>query len=389
MLLERMTAMRLIKNYMFKIGTKIPFSEWPEIVHRFLSENLLVSQRFLYYFEDILSYHETPDDALPRSGCAKILKDCPSLGKIRYHNGKPHNRSDELWLTNIDLQDDFPESKLLPLMKKIHRRYGFCESNLYYFDINFFGNRTYFERDYSVALQMSKTDKIPFDPTLHIECQPYGSGITLHRDACAENYLKLSVDILHDGIVMDATPYYEAMQRLLPQIKVTASLEVYLSEAEKQHIVEIDQAAAPMLQKCRDFLTDWLLFTPDQNAFPSNYSVAKPLKKLAKKYGYTYKLVWNGGVYSLEKRTTKGNVIYIEVVCGPSHYNLGLGVSYQGLGFNHTLGYSNQTPTNQQETDAFLEHTISAVSELENAILPALDDLYPETPSWFIPSDLS
>ena len=208
-------------------------------------------------------------------------------------------------------------------MKKIHRRYGFCESNLYYFDIDFFGKRTCFERDYSVALRMSKTDKIPFDPTLYMECQPYGSGITLHRDACAENYLKLSVDLMHDGIVMDATPYYEEMQKLLPQIKATSSLAIYLSEKERQRIEKINQSADPVLQKCRDFFNNRLPFTPSQNYFPSTYSVAKPLKKLAKKYGYTYKFIGNGGTYSLEKRTAKGNVIYIDVDSGPSHYNLG------------------------------------------------------------------
>ena len=363
--------MRLVKHYVFNIKTKIPFSELPEIVHRFMSENYLTSHRFLYFFEDILDYNETKDEALPRSSCAKILKDCPSLGEIRYHNGRSHNRSDRLWLSNIDRSDDFSESNLLPLMKKIHRRYGFCESNLYYFDIDFFGKRTCFERDYSVAL---------------MECQPYGSGITLHRDACAENYLKLSVDLLHDGIVMDATPYYEAMQKLLPQIKATSSLAIYLSEDERQRIEEINQSADPVLQKCRDFFKDRLSFTSSQNAFPSNYSVAKPLKKLAKKYGYTYKLVWNGGVYSLEKRTAKGNVIYIDVASGPSHYDLGVGISYQGVGFNHRIGCCNQTPTNQQEADAFLEDTLFAISEFENTLLPALDRLFPETPSWFIPS---
>ena len=379
--------MRLVKHYIFNIKTKIPFSEPPEIVHHFLSENHLTSHRFLYFFKDILSYNETKDDALPRSSCAKILKDCPSLGEIRYHNGRSHNRSDILWLSNIDRSDDFSESNLLPLMKKIHRRYGFCESNLYYFDIDFFGKRTCFERDYSVALRMSKTDKIPFDPTLYMECQPYGSGITLHRDACADNYLKLSVDLLHDGIVMDATPYYEAMQTLLPQIKATSSLSVYLSEEEKQLIEEINQSAEPVLQNCCDFFANRFSFTSSQNAFPSNYSVAKPLKKLAKKYGYTYKLVWNGGVYSLEKRTAKGNVIYIDVDSGPSHYDLGVGMSYQGVGFNHRIGCCNQTPTNQQEADAFLEDTLFAISEFENTLLPALDRLFPETPSWFIPSD--
>jgi len=379
--------MRLVKHYFFNIKTKIPFSELPEIVHRFMSENHLTSHRFLYFFEDILSIYQTKDEALPQSSCAKILKDCPSLGEIRYHNGRSHNRSDKLWLSNIDRSDDFPESNLLPLMKKIHRRYGFCESNLYYFDIDFFGKRTCFERDYSIALRMSRTDKIPFDPTLYMECQPYGSGITLHKDACAENYLKLSVDLLHDGIVMDATPYYEAMQKLLPQIKATSSLSIYLSEEEKQLIEEINQSAEPVLQNCRDFFANRLSFTSSQNYFPSNYSVAKPLKKLAKKYGYTYKLVWNGGVYSLEKRTAKGNVIYIDVDSGPSHYDLGVGISYQGVGFKHRIGCSNQTPINQQEVDACLEDTLLAVSEFENTLLPELDRLFPETPSWFIPSD--
>lgn len=378
--------MRLVKKYLFNIGTKIPFSEWPDIVHRFLEENHLASHRFLYFFQDILGDKELKDE-LPHTGCAKILKDCPSLGEVRYHNGKAHNRSNLLWLSNIDRQDDFPESRILPLMKKIHRRYGLCECDLYYFDIDFFGYRTFFERDFSDARRMAKTDKIPFDPTLYMEFQPYGSGITLHRDVCANNFLILSIDLLHDGAVLDATPYYESMQRLLPKIKATTSVKIYLTEEEQQKIEETNRNAEPVLQQCRDYLSKRLLFKKEQNPFPSNYSVAKPLKKLAKKYGYTYQLVWNGGVYSLEKRTAKGNVIYIVADSGPSHYDLSLGVYYQGIGFNHALGYSSQTPTDQQETDAFLENVVSIVCEWEKALLPALDEQFPETPSWFVPSD--
>lgn len=378
--------MRLVKHYIFDIKTKIPFSEWVEIVHRFLSENGLTSHRFLYFFEDMVNEHETKEEALSRINCTKIRKDCPSLDEFRCHDGKSRNLSDRLWSSNIDRSDDFPESNLLPLMKKIHRRYGFCESNLYYFDIDFFGKRTYFERDFSVAIERSQVDKMPFDPTLYIECQPYGSGITLHRDVCAENYLELSVDLLHDGVVMDATPYYDAMQKLLPQIKATTSLTIHLTEEEKQRIAEINQSAAPMLQRCHDFFAGRLPSAFAQNALPSHYSVAKPLKKLAKKYGYAYKLVWNGGVYSMEKRTAKGNVIYIEVDSGPSHYDLGVGISYQGIGFQHRMGYSNHTPTNQQEADVYLENVFSVVSEFEGALLMDLDHLFPETPDWFIPS---
>lgn len=375
--------MRLVKHYIFNINTKIPFSEWPEIVHRFLLENHLTSHRFLYFFDDYLRLNETADVAPAYSGCARILKDCPSLGEIRYHNGSSHGMSDRLWLSNIDRLNEFPESNILPLMKKIHRRYGFSSSHLYYFDIDFFGKRTCFERDYSVALRMSRSREIPFDPTLYMEHQPYGSGITLQRSG--ESYLKLSVDLLHDGIVMDATPYYESMQKLLPQIKATSSLSIYLTEEEQQCIEEVNTSADPVLKMCRVFFAERLPFTSSQNAFPSNYSISKPLKKLAKKYGYIYRLVWSGGAYSLEKRTEKGNVIYIELDCGPSHYSLGAEVSYQGVGFRHSLGVCNQTPTNQQEADAYMEDILSVVSEFEKTLLPELDSMFPETPSWFIP----
>ncbi len=377
--------MRLIQNYVFKIGTKIAFSEWPEIIHRFLAENHLVHHRFLYYFDHILGRDETGEEDLQKCSCAKILKDCPSLGKIRYDNGKAHGRYDVLWLSNIDRQESFPEENILPLMKKIHRRYGFSESNLYYFDIDFFGRKTCFERDYSEAARKSKRDNVPFDPALCMEDQPYGSGITLHRDVCGENYLKLSVDLLHDGAVLDATPYYESMQRLLPKIKSDTFIKIYLTEEEQKKIDETNLKAEPMLQQCCAFFSERLPFTDSQNAFSSNYSVAKPLKKLAKQYGYAYKLVWNGGVYSLEKRTEKGNVILISVFCGPSHYDMGMFVSYQGVGFNHVIGNSTQTPTDQQEADSALEKILSVVADFENTMLSSLDCLFPETPSWFIP----
>ena len=379
--------MRLIQNYRFDIRTKLPYAQWPEIVHRFLSENHLVSHRFLYYFDEFAKELPTQEEILRKSSCIKILKDCPSLGEVRYYHGKAYHRSEELFLSNIDGQENFPESKLLPLMNKIHRRYGFASCKLFYFDIDFFGNRTYFQRDYSMATRTCQAASIPFDPTLHMEYQPYGSGIVLHRDICGDNYLLLSIDLLHNGIVMDPTPYRETMQRLLPNIKVTTFQKIYLTEEEQQEIGDINRHAAPVLKQCCQFLGERLPFVKGQNRFPSNYSVATPLKKLAKQYGYQYKLLWNGGVYALEKRTPRGNVLYIVADSGPSHYDLGVDVVFQGVGFKHTLGNSNQTPTNQQEADAFLEKVISEIAAFENTLLPSLDCLFPETPDWFIPSE--
>ena len=380
--------MRLIKNYGFNIGTKIPFSEWAEIVHRFLSENRLSHHTFLYHFEDLIIYRKITDGFdIPECGCKKLLNDCPSLGEIRHHNGKGHPQSDYVWLSNIDTENGFSEEAILPLMKKIHRRYGITENILYYYDIDFFGFRTHFERDYSVARNVCNSHGIPFDPTVRMQRQPYGSGIELHRDILGDNYLLLSVDIMHNGEVLDATPYYESMQRLLPKVKPHVWLSIYLSDEEKQQIERIDRSASSVLEECKAYLENKLRLIDRQNFLSSNYSVAKPLKTLAKKYGFEYKLVWNGGVFSLEKRTARDNVLYLGVDCGPSRYSIDVRLSFQGIGFNHILCTGNLLPTNQQEADADLEDVMRVLSEFENTLLPSLDKLYPETPDWFIASD--
>lgn len=379
--------MRIIKKYRFQIGTKIPYYEWPEIIHRFLEDKKLTSRHFLYYFEDILSRDETPENKFANCGCTRILKDCPLLGDIRLHYDEKHSRSYKLWLSNIDRNDFFPENAILPLMKKIHLRYGFCESVLFYFDIDFFGKSIPFERDYSAARQMCSIDKTEFDPTMYMECQPYGSGIVLHRDACADNYIEMSVDLLHDGEVLDAAQYYESLKVLLPNTKVSTSLKIYLTDEEQQNIAAINQAAAPVLEKCRSFFMERTPYTVSQNHFPSNYSIAIPLRKLAKQHGYTYQRI-HDGVFSLEKRTARGNVLFITVYSGPSHYDLSAGLSYQGVGFLHDLSVSRQCPISQQEADDFLARFLNTAAEFENVLLPSLDILFPETPSWFMPSEL-
>lgn len=77
----------------------------------------------------------------------------------------------------------------------------------------------------------------------------------------------------------------------------------------------------------------------------------------------------------------------VTVDSGPSHYDLSAFISYQGLGFKHRLAQSMQTPTNQPEADAYLEKVVSTVSEFDRSLLPALDECFPETPDWFIPSN--
>lgn len=377
--------MRLIENYFFKIGTKIPYSEWPEIVHQFLVENKLVSHRFLYYFEDFLGSKGDIDAAMQNGPCAKIRKDCPTLGESRLLKGEEYGISNHIFLSNIDQPDDVREETILPLMKKIHRRYGFTESVLYYFDINFFGKRTEFARDRSFAERRAEENHTPVEPTLLMSRQPYGSGIILHRSCCNDNYIQLSVDILHDGEVLDATPYCESMQKLLPKIKPRISLEIYLSEEEKENNERINQAAEGKLQECREYFLQCFPSSEYKHFVCTNYSVAEPLKKLAKQYGYKYKFLHAAGFWSLEKRTARGNVLSVGIERGTFCSFLRVYLNYEGVGFFHHLGGIEHTPTTQEEVDACLEQVMSAIGEFERTLLPSLDVLFPETPSWFIP----
>ncbi len=350
--------MRVIKNYSFKIGTKIPFSEWPQLIHRFLEDQHLTSRRFACDFLSYLGYgpntgggkHYCPEEYqknLEKGACARILKDCPELGPFQIQSGESRNLPDY----GIIDRDDFPEEKLLPLMKKIHRSYGFLECNLYYCDIDFFGNTV------------------------------EGGSIWLSRDACGDNYMILSVDVLQDEKILDASPYYEAFKALVPKIKPTESMGIRLSEDEEHAVEERNKLAAPMLEECELFFKQRFINCDEQNSEPAQYSIAPVLKKLCKKHGYHYR--YDNYAFDLEKRTAKGNYLHCEIASGPLRMDLLFIIYLRGIGFEHRLGTLNKPLKNQQELNVCLTQALDTVSKFEEALLPALEACFPDGPDWF------
>lgn len=102
-----MCTLRVYRSCFFFIGTKIPFSQWPSLVDRYLDNLGLSYQAFLYDFEDmdysayyqkILSgescrdcrklqacefCREEAQQALrKKSACERALADCPALGPL-------------------------------------------------------------------------------------------------------------------------------------------------------------------------------------------------------------------------------------------------------------------------------------------------------------------
>ena len=350
--------MQVIKTYRFKIGTKIPFSEWPDRIHRFLESQNLTSHRFMCFFMGYLGYgpntnggkNYDPEEYkknLERGACARIVKDCPELGPLQIRSGESRNLPD---YAVID-KDDFPEEKILPLMNKIHRRYGFMESDLYYCDIDFFGKRS--------AV----------------------SGFSLYRDACADNFIDLSIEILQDGKILDASPYFKAFKPFFPSIRSSESMEILLSDAEKQAVEKRNVLAGPELEKSRAFFSERFFYSEKQNLEPVQYAVAPILKKLCKKHGYHYR--YDDYTYDMEKRTARGNFLHCEILTGPSHADLSVIVSIRGLGFEHRLGVLSQAVKSQPELDDCLVRTMETVAEFEETSLPELEACFPENPDWF------
>ena len=365
--------MRVIKKKNYFIGGKIPYSQWPELIHRYMSEQGLTSQKFLYHFSDLVS----------PQGCSRLMKDLPEIGTFREFD-------EEGWfhtyiLTNIDTEDGCSEAQILPLMKKIHRSYGITACDLYYMDVDFFSDLIPSGRSLERVEAHYRGTNLPVNPLFAIDLQPYGSGFHLHRDCNSENYLGMSVDILHNGVIKDPDPYFSAMEKLLPGIRSVEMLEVYPTDEEQNIFYQQNKAAMPVIKRCRDWLDERLPGVSRQNSFCSNYSLAPKLKKLAKKYGFNYSYA-GSGLYTLEHRTEKGHIFQFVADSGPSRYDTSFSMSIQGLDFYYILCVAMFVPTDQAEFDACADKAAEVANAFKNEMLPLLDNCWPETPDWYIPT---
>ena len=386
--------MRVINDYKFYYGTKLPFSEIPDRIHQFLSSQGLQSNRFMYYFEDYAEERHLYDGsahAYATHGCERIIKDCPALGNIRV---KLKDDTRYPFLTNLD-GESFPENKLLPLMKKIHKRYGFFRTHLYYSEIDFFGKAFPYEPTY-----LNADDQSSSSPYAHaywsIDCPP-NAGISIYRcSLTTDNYISLSVDSLFDGKLRDTTPYYQALRAVLPKMRSYHESFIRPTRAEKAVIDANNLKAAPVLEKCRKSFQAHMSADYKPTDGTDLSSVSKAMKAIAGSYGFSFKRVRNRD-YKAAKRTPRNAVIFVEleVSSNPPAYadpeyawpGASLVISLQGVGFKHELYCDVFIPRNEGAIIARLHELFSAYDKFENDLLNELDSCFEVTPDWFVPSD--
>lgn len=371
--------MRLIQHDSFCIKSKPPFSEWPGIVHRFLQEQGLSFGKFYYFFEEL------PFPGNPLKSCPRAVQDCPSLGQPQQIHGSAYGTIDTWVLSNIHTSTACTEADLLPLMKRIHRTYGFTEVTLRYLDVDFFGQVIPAERDPSPAQKQAEHFHLPLDPTIFLDRQLRGSGFCLHRDILGNNTLSMSMDLIRDGKLMDPGPYVAAMKALLPGARHRTIQEVILTEEEQAEAAARNESAAPLLERIREFFAERLPGNQGQNHFLSQYKVAPILKKLSTQYGWHYRFLADG-VFTMDKVTEKGQYLRLMADSGPSRFDTGFYLEFQGVGFNHRLWTAVYLPTNQAELDAAAEQVFAAAAEFTaSPLLAELTAHFPHVPGWFLP----
>ena len=348
--------MLAIQTYRFLIGTKIPFSNFPEIVQTFLHQQSLHYDRFLYYFHD--NY-----DGLP-----KIMKDCPHIGTGR---ARITNAGKDLYLSNIDADTGCPEAEILSVVPKIHRRYGLSEAHILYQDIDFFGQK------------IPSILQAPGDTPHCVK----GSGITLYRDSVFPRWTSIDLRIIiHSGRnTYDPAPYFEAMQQLLPGVRYMAFVECCLTNEEQALYDQLNERAAPLVEKAYSYFEKQL---PEHTATTlsvldtPNLSVAPALKRIGKQYGYSY-LKHAYGCFFVQKRTSNGHYIFLDIDVGPKFKEVNLLIRHVGAGFDHRIGSTSCQPRNQKDLEDSLHRIFEALASAEKDMIPALDALYPTTPDWY------
>lgn len=385
--------MRILQRYRYIIGTKIPFDKWPAIIEQYLLEQNLHHQSFHYYLEtyddskrcrsvldgtkcqSCLPFEsecercrkEAEDTLRKGTACERALKENPFLGTI-YVCQTRYNTIQSL--NNFDDVSNNSKEKIYAIIPKIYRRYGFAETALIYRDIDFFSRRV------STLAPESEYLLNGYE----------GSGITLYRSCLSQdNAIILVAESSYPGEVLDAAPYANALSKLLPGIKKLSSMKIIMDEDEQIRYEALHAQAKPLVKQAKEFFDEHMPEEKGNDEPDVKVSVASWLKKLSKRYGYTYSGYMNY-IYYLEKKLSNGHYICLEFVSNPLSPDADPYVKLCGLGFNHEIWADGFGPQNSRDASDYFTKLFDTLAQAEQSMFPAILDLYPNTPDWFMPT---
>ena len=381
--------MHVYRQSIFFVRTKLPFSDWPALVDRYLEEQGLEYQNFLYYFEcfdfstdyrrvlsgeKCLSCHAmTSCESCRRNaqrglrkqtGCERAAADCPALGPVVSRTEKGFTRQ---ILTNLSSPGKAAHDPVLSLMKKIHRSYGFTETCLCYHGINFFS------RTWPASVDASKQRLWGVDGPLIV--------LQRHLFSPRQSSILLQVEIEDGGALLDDSHYRDAMAALLPGVRCVEEITAELTPREQAELDQLQGRAEPLVKAASAFFAARFLRSSEKNG-SGPVSLAPSLKRLCRWHSYRY-IPLPGRRCSAEKQTANGHFLSLQFETGRMGDELNAVVFLEGPGFSQRIAVISYLPENRMDADTHLEALFSALDEAEAGPLAALDQLYPAGPAWY------
>lgn len=385
--------MRILQFYRYLVGTKIPFDKWPGIVEEFLQQQNL-SHRFFHYCLETYDQSarcrsvldgskclscqapehycnqcrkEAADTLRKGTGCERAAKEHPFLGPLQVRETRYSTIHS---LNNFSEASIGSKESIYSIISKLYRRYGFADTSLIYRDIDFFSRRV----------------PSPAPDSEFLGGGYQGSGITLYRSCIGrDSAIMLVVESRYPGDVPDAAPYADALGAMLPGIRRISATTVIMDAEEQSRYDGLNNRVLPLVRQAKEFFDDRMPEEKgnDDPSAPAN--VASWLKKLCKRYGYAY-LGYENFMYFAEKRLPGGHCICLEFVSNPLSPDADPFVNLCGLGFRHQIWLDGFSPQNPRDASWYLTKLFDTLAEAEQTVFPAILDLYPETPDWFMPT---
>lgn len=385
--------MRILQSFRYTLGTKPPFDQLPAMIDNFLHSHNLTHRVFHYYFETYdftETYREVvdgskcsrcfaPDHYCEKcrseaerylrngTGCQRAVKENPFLGPIHIQQTQ---RNDKHILHNFEVEDNWAKASIYGILPKIYRRYGFANTQLIYRDIDFFSRRTY-------------------SPAPAAQCAPEyypGSAITILRSVFpAGNVVILTIASDDPSDVPDATMYAEALRQHLGCKKYLSCTDLVMDDQETEFYENLNQQAVPLIKAAKEFFKDQMPEEKGNELSAASVSVAAYLKKFGKRYGYSYQ-GYEHYMYFMEKRLANGHYVCLEFVSNPDSPDADPFVNLVGLGFHHQIWFDGFSPQNPQDASEYFTKLFDTLTRAEKSVFPAILDLYPQTPDWFMPT---
>ena len=374
--------MRVYRQYSYKLSSKISYHDALEEIDSFLA------RQGLSY--ELLAYDFTCYDLQDHSRqivCHQIARRFPQFGGLtrREYIDPKGNVSGVQWcLSNQDefgrpLPDLVTEEDVRMIAKKIPRPYKPVSVSFTYLGIDFFGRSP-----------VLIPNEIGFND---LRCYTLCPNITVsssYNITSAAKNLDMLVDVTDQNGVLDAQHYASLLSECFGNLKVTVRTMVALEPEKRERLAVIAPATEiaagqirQELEKRAPELFQGLVLGEHRPFREVQYQLARPLKKLAKEYGYGGYAYSPAHIYSVKKRTGQGHWIKCCFLEGTDFRYIDLIAEVYGPGFSHRFVLAVFRPDDQREAEAFLRCAFAALQVLERELLPNLTGLYPPTPDWF------